>query len=869
LVSSLWNGQKGVPDLSAQKKLGATSVSAWLIAGPVRYPRPVWLDDQGIYPLNSLLERDWLNASSLWPEEGKLLVGPIAEELKWNAIETHQGILKLQAQQTGPEAAFLFCYIESDRWRKMHLDLKSHHLLKAYFDGMPVISKTESSAAEAVEPKTCSADVSVSCGKHRLLVVALKDPDCVQDWALQAEMRTSQEGRLITDLSPQRWITEDDIFNGAQIKSLALTRDGRALAYVVSERNPKTAKQESWVEIRRLPGGELERVIRDTQGYSSVQWAPDGQRLSAIVPGGGGMSDLWVIERKTGETRVLLDDIKGLSAAYWSPNGEFLVYSVTEPPKEPDPKVEKMRGLEDRWVPWQSKTHLHLVYVDSGLRRPLTGGPLSASGLFAPAAAPISPDGRRVLFITSKPDYQNRPYVRSDIYVLDLATSQTQKAFSTPFSITAPQWTPDGHKILFAGGQSIGRQEGDQKLRNDYDMDLYLLDPASGLLQPLTRQFTPNIKSLGFTNPVMTSDAGWIFILTEDGTYEPIYQTDPGGGRFQKIDIGVDVVKAFDVSADGQTLAYVGTSLLEPPRLYCLNLLNQKRTLIFDPTAERFRSIRLTQVESFNFRNARGATIEGWLHYPADFDPSKKYPLIVHYYGGTEHIAREFNAGYTGAHIHQYCANGYAVYVLNPSGAPGWGPAFSDLHVNDWGKIVAAEIILGVRKLLDSKPFLDREKVGAYGGSYGGFMTMLLATQTDMFRSLIALYGISNIASYWGAGWWGFLYSGVATAESFPWNRPDIYVGQSPLFRADKIRTPLLLLHGLADINVPVTESEQMFTALKLLGRDVSYIRFKGEDHGILGTDENRRLLPQIMLAWWDKHLKGQPEAWDAFWEKK
>jgi len=246
----------------------------------------------------------------------------------------------------------------------------------------------------------------------------------------------------------------------------------------------------------------------------------------------------------------------------------------------------------------------------------------------------------------------------------------------------------------------------------------------------------------------------------------------PSGGPLRKIEAGVDVIKAFDVSRDGNTLVYVGTSLLEPPRLYCLDRSTGKRTLVFDPTEERFRSIRLTRVEDFNFTNARGATIEGWLHYPAGFDPARKYPLIVHYYGGTEHTARDFNVGYTGANIHQYCANGYAVYVLNPSGAPGWGPEFSDLHVNDWGKIVCGEIIRGVQKLLDAKPFLDKGRIGAYGGSYGGFMTMLLTTQTDMFRSVIALYGISNIASYWGAGWWGFLYSGVATAESFPWNRP-------------------------------------------------------------------------------------------------
>ena len=147
-------------------------------------------------------------------------------------------------------------------------------------------------------------------------------------------------------------------------------------------------------------------------------------------------------------------------------------------------------------------------------------------------------------------------------------------------------------------------------------------------------------------------------------------------------------------------------------------------------------------------------------------------------------------------------------------------------------------------------------------------MTMLLATQSDMFRTSIALYGISDITSYWGAGWWGFLYSGVATADSFPWNRPDIYIGQSPIYHADKIKNPLLLLHGLSDINVPSNESEQMFTALKILGREVSYIRFKDEDHGIMGTDENRRLVPQLMLAWWDKYLKGQPEAWEELSKK-
>jgi dipeptidyl aminopeptidase/acylaminoacyl peptidase len=182
--------------------------------------------------------------------------------------------------------------------------------------------------------------------------------------------------------------------------------------------------------------------------------------------------------------------------------------------------------------------------------------------------------------------------------------------------------------------------------------------------------------------------------------------------------------------------------------------------------------------------------------------------------------------------------------------------------VNNWGITVADEIIQGVEAFLAAHPNMDRERVGCIGASYGGFMTMLLTTRTDLFAGCVAHAGISNIASYWGEGWWGFGYSAVATAESFPWNRPDIYVEQSPLYRADRITTPLLLLHGTADTNVPPGESEQLYTALKLLGRDVEYIRVEGEDHHILQYPK-RKLWMETIVAWFDKQLKGEPEWWE------
>jgi len=836
-------------------------IPEWLVAGPALMPLPALIGKDSEFKVGNLLDLESLDPMALWPEEGKALIWTPAETFTWKAQKAEDGNLKLPAAKTGPEVILLSCYIESDRWQKAELEIRTHHLLKAYIDGATVLNKTTESLPDAKETSPAKAEISLSRGKHRLLVMGLRDPKCSLEWSLKTEFSLKQGGGLVSGLTPRRYITEDDVLNSPQTGSILVSPDGSAVAIVMNQRNPKLAKSESWIEIRKLPGGELEQAIRDSQSYANVRWSPDSQWLSALVPGEKGASSLWLIERKTRQTRVLLDNVKGLSSAFWSPTGKFLVYSVTETPKEPDPKVERMTGLQNRWGFWPSKSHLYMVMVNSGVCRRLTAGTLSAAGLFGSADSPISPDGSKVLFMSALPDFTSRPYLRTDLHVLDLATGEAKKVFTSAFSINSAQWASDGQNILLVAGQSTGRSSKEKSpvkiIPNDYDSDLFLLNPSTGSIVSLTQNFAPSVIS------VRQATEGTIYLHVLDRVQEPLYVADAKGTKFIKIDTGVDSVLSYDVASNGSAVVFYGSSQLTPPRLYAYEPKANVKMVLSDPNEERFKNIVLTKVEDFNYLNKRGAEIEGWLQYPADFDPTKKYPLIVYYYGGTAHTPKDFSEEY-----HRYTANGYAVYVLNPSGAPGWGPEFSNLHVNDWGKIVSEEILTGVKKLLEAKTFLDPQRVGNYGGSYGGFMTMLLATKTALFRTSIALYGISNIASYWGAGWWGFLYSGVATAESFPWNRPDIYVSQSPLFHADKIKNPLLLLHGLADINVPSVESEQMYTALKILGKEVEYIRFKGEDHGIRGTDENRRLLPEIMLAWWDKYLKGQPEAWEELTKK-
>ena len=211
---------------------------------------------------------------------------------------------------------------------------------------------------------------------------------------------------------------------------------------------------------------------------------------------------------------------------------------------------------------------------------------------------------------------------------------------------------------------------------------------------------------------------------------------------------------------------------------------------------------------------------------------------------------------------------GYVVYVTQPSGTIGYGQEFSARHVNAWGIKTADDIITGTKKFCEAHPFVNPKKIGCIGASYGGFMTQYLQTQTDIFAAAVSHAGISSISSYWGEGYWGYGYSAAASANSYPWNNKELYVEQSPLFHADKINTPLLLIHGTVDTNVPIGESIQMFAALKILGKEVEFLQVEGENHGI--ADFKKRMAwKKSIFAWFAKWLQDDPAWWDSLYPKK
>jgi dipeptidyl aminopeptidase/acylaminoacyl peptidase len=408
--------------------------------------------------------------------------------------------------------------------------------------------------------------------------------------------------------------------------------------------------------------------------------------------------------------------------------------------------------------------------------------------------------------------------------------------------------------------ENTGNILSSDRIPNDYDIQAYIYDLNTKKAEAISKELDPSILTAYWS----TKDNA-IYFNTVDRTFQNLYKYSLEKKTYSLIKLKTEVTESIDFAKNISAAVYKGSSASEPEKLYYIDLQNSNSKLLYDPGRESFRDIKLGKTEKWTFKDQMNATIDGLIYYPPDFDPGRKYPGIVYYYGGTLPVDRSFEGRYP---FNIWAADGYIIYVLQPSGAIGYGQDFSAYHVNDWGKTTAQEIIEGTKKFLSEHPFVDPKKIGCIGASYGGFMTENLLTKTNLFTAAVSHAGISSISSYWGVGYWGYEYSAVASANSFPWNRKDIYVEHSPLFNADKITTPLLLLHGSADTNVPFGESLQLYTALKLLNREVELVQITGLNHLIMEY-KKRKEWTKTIIAWFDKYLKDQPQWWNNLYPKE
>lgn len=819
------------------------SIDHWLVVGPGRAGLPF-----GATSDSASLDALRPSPTDTWPSEGSAWASPGAGVLRWapgNGTVGEGGIV------------YAVAYVTIDRWQRFAVKPagSDEKALRIWIDGRRVAAGT--------------ADLAQ--GKHMILVERVGRAGGGATPLTMSFIPAAPGGTLSASLDPRHAPTFRELHDVIAVGDVRLDDAATKVALVTRWQDAVADRSAGAMEVREVASGRLLAEVREGSPRNP-EWSRQGSRLAYLVNGersDSGGADLMIWDASSGATTRALRGEPARSIVGWSPDGEWIYYTGNVRPAMPDmPKPGEARRLTEVWQRMefapQVKVHLFAVNVRQGTRFTIVG-----DSSFGVAGASLSPDGKTIAYSRDAFTHDARPWIHAEIWTVDVASlaaaklfDLTREVFSAPAAFA---WSPDSRAIAFcASTKELTTTES--PTFSAYENALFAMRLDHPALAHLSDGFVPNIGGgLGCSRVRWNAADGRIYVLVDAGARTKIARTRRAvtsaleRTTLELVETPGEVTSAADVVAGA--LVAASETPVTPAMVHRVDLATGAASVLSQPNADALRGIDMPSWRPWSFRNSRGEDIEAWYWLPPGFDSTQTHPMIVHYYGGTLPMKKNFEQ-----RLLWFAANGYVVLFMNPAGTPGYGQKFADYHINDWGFSAGTDIIEGTERFTATHKFVDAARVGNFGHSYGGFMTMHLHTRTKIFRTGIAIAGISNIADYWGAGASGYSYTDGTCPGCYPWNRKDVYVDRSPLFQADKITAPMLLIHGTDDTNVVPTESEQLFTALRMLGRDAELIRIKGENHGINSRPSVEQLRDAIMLDWYEKYLKDRPDAWTARW---
>lgn len=717
---------------------------------------------------------------------------------------------------------------------------------------------------EQVEVNGDKAETILTPSQHTVVIKYLTRKNASSDKKSIKLTVTAANGAPLSvgDAAAKRAYNIYDVICAPNYPSVSISPNGKFIVV-----------RKTWVDrkgnnhsINELRNSQTNRLMATFE--ESVKWMPSSNKLyftqkasDSSIAGEekqDGTLQLITINPLTMEREVLASHLPE-GWFQFTPDEKTLIYTLTTEGRKKDPQVYDVKEPEDRQPGWRERSNLAKYDLASGILQPLTFGYHNIYLM------DISADSRYLLIGKEEERLTKRPTTLTSFYRLDLgsmnASSATTPKVETLIEkgefLNSAQFSPDGKSILVSASpeafNGIGKNVEEGQTPSMIDTQLYLMTLSDKKVRPLTRDFNPNVQSVDWSKA-----DGNIYFTAEDKDCVHLFQLNPKSGKFTLLKTPEEYIKSFSLASSAAEMAFSGQSASNADRLYKMNTKALKSQLVDDLSARELKDVELGECKAWNFVNSRGDTLCCRYYLPPHFDAAKKYPMIVNYYGGCSPTSRMFQSRYP---HHVYAAMGYVVLVVNPSGATGFGQKFSARHVDTAGEGVAEDIISSTQAFCDEHAFVNRKKIGCIGASYGGFMTQYLQTKTDLFAAAISHAGISDHTSYWGEGYWGYSYSEVSMANEYPWTNKHLFVAQSPLYNADKIHTPLLFVHGTADNNVPVGESIQLYTALKLLGRPTAMVLVDGQDHHII--DYEKRLKWQnTIFAWFAKWLQDDASWW-------
>lgn len=709
---------------------------------------------------------------------------------------------------------------------------------------------------EQVEVNGDKAETILTPSQHTVVIKYLTRKNASSDKKSIKLTVTAANGAPLSvgDAAAKRAYNIYDVICAPNYPSVSISPNGKFIVV-----------RKTWVDrkgnnhsISELRNSQTNRVMATFE--ESVKWMPASNKLyftqkasDSSIAGEekqDGTLQLITINPLTMEREVLAANIPD-GWFQFTPDEKTLIYTLYTEGRKKDAQVYDVKEPDDRQPGWRSRSYLAKFDLVSGVLQPLTFGYHNVY------LSDISADSRYLLIGKSEERLTKRPTTLNSYYRLNLNDMSVETLIEKGEFLNSAQFSPDGKSILVSASpeafNGIGKNVEEGQTPSMIDTQLYLMTLSDKKVRPLTRDFNPNVQSVEWSKV-----DGNIYFTAEDKDCVHLFQLNPKSGKFTLLKTPEEYIKSFSLASSAAEMAFSGQSASNADRLYKMNTKALKSQLVDDLSARELKDVELGECKAWNFVNSRGDTLCCRYYLPPHFDAAKKYPMIVNYYGGCSPTSRMFQSRYP---HHVYAAMGYVVLVVNPSGATGFGQKFSARHVDTAGEGVAEDIISSTQAFCDEHAFVNRKKIGCIGASYGGFMTQYLQTKTDLFAAAISHAGISDHTSYWGEGYWGYSYSEVSMANEYPWTNKHLFVDQSPLYNADKIHTPLLFVHGTADNNVPVGESIQLYTALKLLGRPTAMVLVDGQDHHII--DYEKRLKWQnTIFAWFAKWLQDDASWW-------
>jgi dipeptidyl aminopeptidase/acylaminoacyl peptidase len=636
----------------------------------------------------------------------------------------------------------------------------------------------------------------------------------------------------------------------------SISPDATAIAYVRGEVDRESLRRSSYIEVVPFEGGEARRLTAGPLDSRPV-WSPDGQTLAFLRSqrkegDSSTPAQVWLLPTGGGEARQLTELPGTVRSMTWLPDGSALIVAAEVDPDRRDPEAAESTPRPRRvnriyyradGLGWRGDMHRQLFRVEVATceARQLTRGDFDC---YSPA---ISPDGTTIAFATSDRSAarERRTPGKLELALMPSTGGRITRRLTGLSGLGPIAWSPDGARLAFvSGGQEYS-----------YAQSYLWTVEAEGDGAPsvvTTDELQPTGAAIPLAEPPDLVWAGRrIVFQAERHGSSGLYSATPSGSRIDPLRTEEELSAGLSLAPDGARAALLASTLTRPNEVVAIDLEGGSARQVTDVSGAYLGERKPGRTERFTFKRD-DLEIECWLTFPPGFERRRKYPLVLEVHGGPNGF---FGNGWMP--LHQMLASaGYLVLYINPRGSSTYGRDFVMRVFQDWGGEDYEDQMAAVDRVL-RRSYVDEKRLAIHGYSYGGFMTSWTVGHTDRFKSaivaapvtnLVSMYGQTDIATQFGEQQWGGPW----------WENLERYIEHSPITYAPNVTTPVLLLHGEADIRCPISQSEEYYVALKRLGKQVEFVRFPGGYHGFVrgGHPAMVRSYHEHVLDWFARTLK-------------